>query len=143
MDAYRVDAFRVASTHPHVHNLDELFAHLRANQTSAAQSHPPWHSMWRCNRMNPVRLLRQLVHHPHRLPRTGMSIERFLAVDTAGAPPYAIPDTDCSNVFIHQLLGSRTMVLRPTTECAGTCRTISVRLNESHVRKYSNTFGRR
>lgn len=130
---YRLDAFRVTSTNPNISNLDELFDNF-INQTSSDQV--PWHSLWRCNRMNPVRLLRQLIHHPKRLPRTGMSIERFLAIDTAGAPAYAIPDPECSNVFVHQVLGSRTMVLRPTAECSGSCRTISVRLNQSHVRKW-------
>lgn len=118
-----------------VKNLDDLFReHL--NRTHDLQSH----TMWRCNRMEPARALRQLFPRPSRLPANGIALERFLAIDTIGAPPYPMPDTECSNMFAIQVAGVRTVVLRPTSECRHKCRTVSVRLPPSYVCKFSIVF---
>lgn len=93
------------------------------------------HNMWRCNRMLPARLLRGLFARPERLPSTGVALERYMAIDTAHAPSYALPDTECANVYIQQAVGTRFIILRPTNECRHKCRTLSVRLPQSFVRK--------
>lgn len=128
IDVFKQDAYKVQSTNPDINNLNDLFFEF-LNKTQQVESH----NLWRCNRMNPLRLLRKLIARPDRLPSTGMSVERYLAIDTADGPSYTIPNTDCSNVFIVQLMGTRQIILRPTTECQQQCRTISVRLPESYV----------
>lgn len=130
-NVYEQDAFKVQSTNKHIKNLNDLFVDFLNFTQERTQEKS--HNLWRCNRMNPLRLLRKLISLPDRMPNTGMSIERYLAIDTADAPSYSIPDTDCSNMFIYQLKGLRTIVLRPTSECKDKCRTISVRLQESVV----------
>lgn len=130
-DVYRQDASSVHSTNENINNLDELFENF-LNGTHQTESH----NLWRCNRMNPLRLLRKVIVHPDRLPKTGLNIERFLAIDTPAGPSFQIPDTECSNVFVYHVKGIRTIILRPTAECDSQCRTITVRLPESYVRKY-------
>lgn len=128
LDVFVNDANRVQSTNRNIKTLKDLFTDF-LNDTHQLESH----TLWRCNRMNPAQILRQIVPKPKRLPTSGMSIERYLAIDTASAPPYRIPDVDCSAIFIIQLKGTRTILLRPTAECKQKCRTISVRLPQSYV----------
>lgn len=142
--AFRADAYAVRSSNARIRNLDELFAAfgLGVNGTSSptTTSTPtaaPFHALWRCNRMNPLRLLRRVIRRPAAawLPRTGMHIERYVAVDTRDAPAYRLPDMECARVFVAQLAGARNVVLRPSGECAGPCRTVSVRLEAGSVCK--------
>uniref|UniRef100_A0A182JRN7 Uncharacterized protein n=1 Tax=Anopheles christyi TaxID=43041 RepID=A0A182JRN7_9DIPT len=127
------DAYRVQSTDDAIHNLDDLFR-VFANVTSPAGGQGTGrgaresHNVWRCNRMEPARLLRRLFPRPNRLPATGVSLERYLLIDTPQAPLYSVPDAECANMFIIQGSGSRTFMLRPTQECRHRCRTLSVRL---------------
>lgn len=141
---YERDAFKVQSTNRNINNLRELFDDFlnkthginKNENDNKRQQQEESHNMWRCNRMNPLRLLRQIITHPKRLPLTGMSIERYIAIDTPAAPSYPFPDMECSNIFAIQLKGTRTIVLRPTGECQHQCRTISVRLPASYVLMY-------
>lgn len=135
LDVFVNDANKVQSTNRNIKTLKDLFTDF-LNDTHQLDSH----TLWRCNRMNPAQILRQLVPKPDRLPNSGMSIERYLAIDTASAPPYRIPDVDCSSIHIIQLKGTRTILLRPTTECKHKCRTISVRLPQSYVCKCKQTI---
>lgn len=128
---FKDDAFKIDSTNKKITNLEELFDDFLNNS-----QHSPSHNMWKCNRMAPARLLRQIIPRPYRLPDTGVSLERFLAIDSINALPYRLPDTECSKVFIFQALGSRTIILRPTTECRDTCRSISVRLPTTYICEY-------
>ncbi|XP_058054813.1 uncharacterized protein LOC131206315 [Anopheles bellator] len=124
------DAYKLQSTDASVRNLDDLFR-VFANVTGHAgtgRSPPESHTVWRCNRMEPARLLRRLFPRPARLPATGVSLERFLLIDTPEAPLYSIPDAECANMFVIQGSGSRMFLLRPTHECRHRCRTLSVRL---------------
>uniref|UniRef100_A0A0K8TKR0 Putative conserved plasma membrane protein n=1 Tax=Tabanus bromius TaxID=304241 RepID=A0A0K8TKR0_TABBR len=130
-DVFYRDAYRVTSTNREVTNLDELFHDF--NRTHQVKSH----NLWRCNRMPPARTLRTLFARPNRLPTTGIALERYLAIDTDDAPSYPIPDAECSNMFIQQALGTRIIILRPTTECRSKCRTISIRLPQSFVLSYN------
>ncbi|KAJ6640264.1 hypothetical protein Bhyg_13014 [Pseudolycoriella hygida] len=132
LDVFVNDANRVQSTNKNIKTLKDLFADF-LNDTHQLDSH----TLWRCNRMNPAQILRQIIPKPKRLPNSGMSIERYLAIDTAAAPPYRIPDVDCSSIFVIQLKGTRTILLRPTTECKHKCRTISVRLPQSYVLNFN------
>lgn len=96
------------------------------------------HNLWRINRMQPARLLRQLFPTPNRLPKTaGIGIERFISIDTINGPVYQLPTTDCSNMFIYLAKGSRTINLQPTSECQQQCRRISVHLKEGFICKLS------
>lgn len=125
------DAYKIQSTHPDIRNLDDLF-----RQFVNASQHVESHSVWRCNRMAPARLLRSVFPRPARLPATGVSLERYLIVDTPQALPYRIPDAECANVFVIQGSGSRTFLLRPTQECRHRCRTLSVRLPANYGCKF-------
>lgn len=126
------DAYKIQSTHADIRNLDDLFRHF-VNASQPVESH----SVWRCNRMAPARLLRSIFPRPARLPATGVSLERYLLVDSAQAPPYRIPDAECANMFVIQAYGSRTFLLRPTQECRHRCRTLSVRLPASYSLIYN------
>ncbi|XP_055684718.1 uncharacterized protein LOC129790905 [Lutzomyia longipalpis] len=128
---FRRDAFRVLSSNHDIRTMVDL-ANDFLNTTLQAESH----SIWRCNRMHPARVLRQLFPRPQRLPETGMALERFLMIDTPAANPYRLPDMECSNVFVIQAAGTRTFILRPTSECRSKCRTLSVRLPTSYVLIY-------
>lgn len=127
-DLFDKDAFRVKSTNDVVRNLIDLGTEL-LNRTNRPESH----NIWRCNRMEPARLLRKYFPHPKRFPQTGTALERFLMFDTPEAKPYRIPDTECSNVFLTQVRGNRKIVLMPTQECKSECRTLSIRLPTSYV----------
>lgn len=129
-DVFEKDAFQVRSSHEKIHDIIDLGTEI-LNRTH----HPESHNVWRCNRMEPARLLRKYFPHPKRFPQTGTSLERFLLFDTPEAKPYRIPDTECSNVFLTQVQGNRKIVLKPTQECRTECRTLSIRLPTSYVCK--------
>ncbi|XP_058978102.1 uncharacterized protein LOC101889598 [Musca domestica] len=129
-EIFRRDAYRVQSTNRDINNLDELFSQF--NQTVKQQAH----NLWRCNRMIPARLLRQLIPRPAKLP-SSLALERFMAIDTIQAPSYTLPDTECPHVYIQQALGTRFIILRPTSECRHRCRTLSMRLPQSFVLSYN------
>lgn len=130
-DVFERDAFKVKSSHDGIRNLKDLGTEL-LNRTHRLESH----NIWRCNRMDPARLLRKYFPHPKRFPQTGTSLERFLLFDTPEANPYRIPDTECANVFLTQVRGNRKIVLKPTQECKTDCRTLSIRLPTSYVCEY-------
>lgn len=130
-EIFQRDAFRVQSTSPEITNLDELFNHF--NHTHHTQSH----NIWRCNRMQPARLIRQLFERPQRLPKTGIALERYIMMDSSNAASYSLPDTECSNMYVQQASGTRFIILRPTPECRNKCRTLSIRLPQSFVLSYN------
>lgn len=147
---FQRDAYRVHSTNHGVHNLEDLFGQFNSSTSSSSGSSSSsddairvtssWpsdaHNLWRCNRMLPARLLRPIFARPLRLPSMGVALERYVAIDTAQAPAYTLPETACPNVYVHQAVGTRFIILRPTSECRQRCRTLSVRLTQSFVRKY-------
>ncbi|KAH8241731.1 hypothetical protein KR038_011543 [Drosophila bunnanda] len=132
---FQRDAYRVHSTNQGVHNLEDLFGQFNSSAP------PTWtqqaHNLWRCNRMLPARLLRPIFARPTRLPSMGVALERYMAIDTAQAPAYTLPETECPNVYVHQAVGSRFIILRPTSECRHRCRTLSLRLTQSYVLSYN------
>lgn len=127
-EIFQRDAYRVQSTNRDVTNLEDMFSQF--NQTVKTQAH----NLWRCNRMMPARLLRQLIARPTSLP-SSFALERFMTIDTPQAPSYTLPDTECPHVYIQQALGTRFIILRPTSECRHRCRTLSIRLPQSFVCK--------
>ncbi|EDV92223.1 uncharacterized protein LOC6565893 [Drosophila grimshawi] len=143
LQIFQRDAYRVHSTNQHVHNLEDLFGQF--NRSSLVQGakdelHPSsthTHNLWRCNRMLPARLLRPIFARPLRLPSMGVALERYVAIDTAQAPTYTLPETECPNVYVHQAVGTRFIILRPTSECRQRCRTLSMRLTQSFVLNYN------
>lgn len=127
-DIFERDAYRVYSTNKEIANLEDLFHQF--NQTIKMETH----NLWRCNRMLPARLLRKLIARPSSLP-SSLALERYMTIDTPQAHSYTIPDTECPNVYIQQALGSRFIILRPTSECRHRCRTLSMRLPHSYMCK--------
>ncbi|KAI8128083.1 hypothetical protein CVS40_2564 [Lucilia cuprina] len=132
-DIFERDAFRVHSTNRDVTNLEELFNQF--NQTILAETH----NLWRCNRMLPARLLRKLIARPSTLP-SSLALERYMAIDTPQAQSYTLPDTECPHVYIQQALGTRFIILRPTSECRHRCRTLSIRLPQSFILSYNSWY---
>ena len=89
--------------------------------------------------MLPARILRSVFPRPKQSPSTGASLERFIIVDTPQMAPYRLPDpSDCSNMYIIQGFGSRTLLLRPTQECRQVCKTLSIHLPTNYVCEYKN-----
>lgn len=130
-DIFERDAYRVYSTNRDVTNLEELFNQF--NQSIKKETH----NLWRCNRMLPARLLRNLISRPSTLP-SSLALERYVALDTPQAQSYTLPDTECPNVYIQQAMGIRFIILRPTGECRSSCHTLSLRLPQSHVCKFTH-----
>lgn len=119
---------KIQSTNKNIKNFDNLINDF-TNKTHQIESH----SLYRINRMIPARILRKYLP---KMPSNGINLERFLAIDTAQAFPYRIPDCECSNMFVVQAMGSRIITLRPTSECRSKCRTISVKLSPSYACKF-------
>ncbi|XP_017871925.1 PREDICTED: uncharacterized protein LOC108619704 [Drosophila arizonae] len=163
---FQRDAYRVHSTNQGVHNLEDLFGQFNASSAAHNDHDDPndneddhqqeqrqhqqhrhhhdnflhlstAHNLWRCNRMLPARLLRPIFARPLRLPSMSVALERYVAIDTAQAPAYTLPDTECPNVYVHQAVGTRFIILRPTSECRQRCRTLSMRLSQSFVLNYN------
>ncbi|XP_041452045.1 uncharacterized protein LOC121405440 [Drosophila obscura] len=145
---FQRDAYRVHSTNQGVHNLEDLFGQFNSSNSGSGSSDmntkadpPTWtqqaHNLWRCNRMLPARLLRPIFARPSRLPSLGVALERYMAIDTSQAPAYTLPETECPNVYVHQAVGTRFIILRPTSECRHRCRTLSIRLTQSFVLSYN------
>ncbi|KAH8387646.1 hypothetical protein KR093_008510 [Drosophila rubida] len=143
LQIFQRDAYRVHSTSQGVHNLEDLFGQFNSSSSNGGgtgsqdQHADATHNLWRCNRMLPARLLRPIFARPLRLPSMGVALERFVAIDTSHAPAYTLPETACPNVYVQQALGTRFIILRPTSECRQRCRTLSIRLTQSFVLNYN------
>lgn len=84
------------------------------------------HISWRINRMAPARILRKVFPRPASISSwSGQSTERYVMIDEAKALPYVFPNPECSYVLLTQGFGERTIILKPSQECSGHCRTIS------------------
>lgn len=130
---FQENAYDVRSSQTNVLNLDQLFDSILNRSTTTGKQQD--HHLWRINRMTPARILRRLFPKPLGLPETaGIGVERFVAIDASHSPAYALPETDCSNMFVHMAKGTRTIHFLPTNECQATCRSLSFLLEE-------NTFG--
>ncbi|XP_026283555.1 uncharacterized protein LOC113209985 [Frankliniella occidentalis] len=97
------------------------------------------HVQWRCNRMEPTRLLRSHFGVPEKEPSyaAGVTIEKLVMMDGPRAPSYHLPTTDGTTVFIQQSSGSRVIVLNPANECKEKCSTVSVELPPGHILWFS------
>lgn len=136
---FRQEAFKVRSTDANIKNLDHLFDVLLNKSGKSVKTAS--HNLWRINRMTPARILRALFPAPKTLPKhAGIDIERYLAFDINGGVPYALPSTDCANMFVYQAIGSRVIHLQPTSECEQQCRRISIKLNQNHTCKLPIIF---
>lgn len=86
--------------------------------------------------MTPARLIRKLFPAPKSIPiHAGIDIERYIAFDVNGGVTYQLPNTDCSNMFVYQAIGSRVIHLQPTNECRQQCRRLTVKLKQNHTCK--------
>ncbi|KAL3290557.1 hypothetical protein HHI36_023948 [Cryptolaemus montrouzieri] len=96
------------------------------------------HVSWRINRMTAARVIRKLFPRPAALPeRSGQSVERYVMIDGAKAPPYPLPNMECSFISVKQANGQRTIVLKPSAECNRECRMVSVVLQPSDILWYN------
>lgn len=92
----------------------------------------------RINRMETGRVFRKLLKPPRgsQVPphASSLGIERFLLFDGPLSGHYTLPSTEGANVFLKQMAGQRFIVLEPSSECRGTCRRLSILLEENHTR---------
>lgn len=97
------------------------------------------HVKWRCNRLEPSRLLRSIFGIPESEPNyaSGVTIEKIIMIDGPKTLPYRMPTTDGTTVFIQQSSGSRVIVLSPANECKEKCSTVSVELPPHHILWFS------
>ena len=136
---FRIEADRIRSSDASIVNLDQLFDVMlnKSGKTTTKNIH----ILWRINRMTPGRMLRALFPAPKAIPEhAGIDIERYIAFDMNGGVTYQLPSTDCSNMFIHQAIGSRIIHLKPTVECQDECRRITIKLKENHTCKHPLTI---
>lgn len=128
---FNADANNIKSRNSKLY-LKELF-HKNFTETD--------HYVWRINRMVPARILRKVFPKPYIISEwSGQSIERYILIDGPQSLPYKFPNFECSYIFVVQGSGERTIILKPTKECAGSCKTISVILKPSYVCKYKKSF---
>lgn len=125
------NANTLRSTNNKISDLKDLLSF-----TPNSESHDT-HILWRIKRLTPGRIIRSVFPRPYIVPKwAGQSVERFLIIDESKAQPYALPNTECSYVFVIQGSGERTIILKPSSECINDCRTVYVTLKASHVCKY-------
>lgn len=93
------------------------------------------HVTWRLNRLEPTRVIRRAFGYPQHIPHytTGAAPEKFLLFDEIKAPPYALPTTEGSVVFVTQASGTRMFVLTPVRECQKVCNRVSIVLQPHHI----------
>lgn len=90
--------------------------------------------------MAPARIVRTLFPKPYIISRwSGQSTERYLMIDDLQGIPYVLPNPECSSVVLTQSRGERTIVLRPSKECSGQCRTTSVILKATYSCMYNHS----
>lgn len=136
---FRQSAYNVRSTHVGIRNLDQLFDHFLNESSDGCVQNS--HNAWHINRMTPARYLRKMFATPKHLPKNaGIGIDRYVIVDGVASGSYALPTTDCSNMFVYQASGSRRIHLHPTKECHQQCRRLSIRLKPNHIREFSFCF---
>lgn len=124
------DADDVRSNNENISHIGDIL-HVSLNESSTT------HVTWRINRMTPGQVIRSVFKRPFIVSEwSGQSIERYVMIDGAKAQPYLLPNTECSYVFVVQGSGERTVILRPSKECISHCKTVSVLLKPSFVRKY-------
>lgn len=117
----------------------DLISDLFANDPDFLTNDLDVHVIWRINRMEPGRALRSLLKPPRKVPTyaTSIGIERYILIDGATSPPYSLPATEGSNVFLKQLTGRRLIILEPTTECLHSCHRLSILLEKQHILWYN------
>ncbi|KAK9870794.1 hypothetical protein WA026_009754 [Henosepilachna vigintioctopunctata] len=132
-DILNKESSTIKSTTYKIENLKELFS-----QNPDELSSSNIHFSWRINKMSPARIIRKLFPRPEIFPeRTGQSVERYIIVDGTKASPYSLPNTECGFISVRQAYGQRTIFLKPSQECSGECRTLSVVLQPSTILLYN------
>ncbi|KAK3927523.1 Regulatory protein E2 [Frankliniella fusca] len=134
------DASYLTISSPTNQNLKSTPAYLFESEWySKEQSWNSTHVLWRCNRMEPTRLLRSCFGVPEKEPiyAAGVTIEKVVLMDGPRAPPYHLPTTEGTTVFIQQSMGSRMIVLNPANECKEKCSSVSVELPPKHILWFS------
>ncbi|XP_063223588.1 uncharacterized protein LOC134531705 [Bacillus rossius redtenbacheri] len=128
------DAYRITTTEASWATIGDV---LDVNSTLAERSH----TVWRLNRLEPTRLLRQLFKRPKFLPKT-INVERFVLIDEPRAEHYELPFPEGYKVFLMQASGERLVVLEPVEGCAANCTRVSVLMKPSYFLYYNSWFYR-
>lgn len=112
-----------------IYDLLQLFVNTSEHQES--------HNLWRCNHLKCASLLKEVIKRPKPFPKFGTSLERFISIDSGRAPSYQLPNSECSNMFVHQLQGTRRILLIPTADCRSKkhCYRLSIVLPKNHARE--------
>lgn len=135
-EMFRKEAYRIRSTDANIVNLDQLFD-VMLNKSGKNNISSGSNNLWRINRMTPARILRTIFPAPKTIPiHAGIDIERYIAFDVNGGVTYQLPSTDCSNMFVHQAIGTRIIHLEPTIECKQQCRRLTIKLQQNHTCKH-------
>lgn len=125
------DARRLSSNDKHITKVSDILSYSK-NVTKSSQIH----ISWRINRMGPARVIRTLFPRPNIVSEwSGQSVERYIMIDEPNAPHHILPSFECGYVFIVQGSGQQSIILKPTRECADTCKSVSVVLKPSYVCK--------
>ncbi|XP_022899972.2 uncharacterized protein [Onthophagus taurus] len=125
------DADRIKSSNNSLTQIKDL---VEFNLKESSETH----ISWRINRMTPIQLIRKLFPRPYIISEwSGQSMERYVMINGPKSFPYQLPNFECSYVFVIQGFGEQTIILKPTQECFGECRTISVILKPSYVLWYN------
>lgn len=91
--------------------------------------------------MAPARIARSIFPRPYIISEwSGQSVERYIMISGPKAPAYTLPNPDCSYVFVVQASGERVVILKPSKECSGQCKTVSILLKPSYVCKCISLF---
>ncbi|XP_014248830.1 uncharacterized protein LOC106666266 [Cimex lectularius] len=97
------------------------------------------HTSWKLNRLEPTREVRKLFGFPKKLPNyvSGVTPEKYILIDEKLSPPYQIPGTEGTTVFLVQGSGTRLVILEPSAECQSSCHRVSVLLTPNHILWYN------
>ncbi|XP_022187861.1 uncharacterized protein LOC111046589 [Nilaparvata lugens] len=94
---------------------------------------------WRLNRLEPIRLVRNLFGTPKNTPQytAGAAPEKYIIIDEPQGLPYLLPQTEGTTVFVVQGSGSRLIVLDPAPQCSTQCHRVSLVLQPQHILWYN------
>lgn len=135
-DMFNRDAVHVDSTSDWL-NIEQLLETKRLD-LNPTPGHDV-HVTWRLNRLEPTRVVRRVFGYPQHIPHytSGAAPEKFVLFDEVKVPPYALPSTEGSTVFVTQASGARMFVLTPVPECQKSCNRVSIVLQPQHILWYN------
>ncbi|KAK7870527.1 hypothetical protein R5R35_002927 [Gryllus longicercus] len=132
------DSYSIQSSVPKWRTIADLMNHkLHENPSPNKDAHV----VWRLNRLEPVRAIRELFPRPKFLLNS-VNVERFIIIDEPETPQYTLPFPEGYKVFLMQGSGERLIILEPVEACAFNCSRVSVLLKPSYFLFYNSWFYR-